>query len=148
VLWSAQQAALLRRRAAGELVNETEIDWPNVAEEIDQFGRSQARELASRLASVMVHPLKLAASPAAEPRAGWRATIREQRDEIGRVVADSPSLRGLIPAIIAAEMGRSRSRAGDELADHEEQPRIDLGGVTYDGDQVLGVWFPAPPGGD
>jgi hypothetical protein len=26
VLWSAQQAALLRRRPAGDLVNETEID--------------------------------------------------------------------------------------------------------------------------
>jgi hypothetical protein len=30
---SARQAAA-RRRAAGELVNETEIDWRNIAEEI------------------------------------------------------------------------------------------------------------------
>jgi hypothetical protein len=29
-LWSAHQSALLRRRAAGELVNEAEIDWTNV----------------------------------------------------------------------------------------------------------------------
>ena len=35
LLWSERQAELLRRRAAGELVNDAEIDWPNVAEEIE-----------------------------------------------------------------------------------------------------------------
>ena len=35
VAWSERQAALLRRRAAGELVNDAEIDWTNVAEEIE-----------------------------------------------------------------------------------------------------------------
>jgi hypothetical protein len=29
--WSERQAALLRRRAAGELMNDAEIDWANVA---------------------------------------------------------------------------------------------------------------------
>jgi hypothetical protein len=29
VLWSERQSDLLRRRAAGELVNEAELDWPN-----------------------------------------------------------------------------------------------------------------------
>jgi hypothetical protein len=38
LLWSAHQAALLRRRAAGELVNDAEIDWTNVAEEIEDVG--------------------------------------------------------------------------------------------------------------
>jgi hypothetical protein len=32
--WTEQQAGLLRRRAAGELVNEAELDWSNLAEEI------------------------------------------------------------------------------------------------------------------
>ena len=41
LLWSAHQAALLRRRAAGELVNDAEIDWTNVAEEIEDVGCSQ-----------------------------------------------------------------------------------------------------------
>ena len=36
--WSERQATLLRRRAAGELVNDAEIDWPNVAEEIESVG--------------------------------------------------------------------------------------------------------------
>ena len=36
--WSQHQAVLLRRRAAGELVNEAEPDWPNIAEEIESAG--------------------------------------------------------------------------------------------------------------
>ena len=45
VLWSAQQADLLRRLAAGEGVND-QVDWENVAEEIDSVGRSLLLALA------------------------------------------------------------------------------------------------------
>ena len=34
--WSEQQAALLRRLAAGERVND--LDWPHVIEEIEDAG--------------------------------------------------------------------------------------------------------------
>jgi hypothetical protein len=43
LLWSEHQASLLRRRAAGELVNDAELDWPNIAEEIESLGKSVAR---------------------------------------------------------------------------------------------------------
>jgi hypothetical protein len=39
-LWSERQAELLCRRAAGEPVNDTELDWPNIAEEIEDVGKS------------------------------------------------------------------------------------------------------------
>src|SRR5215210_3215376 len=45
--WSQQQATLLRRRAAGELVNEAGLDWPNIAEEIESVGRSEVRAIGS-----------------------------------------------------------------------------------------------------
>jgi len=35
VLWSERQGELLRRRAAGDFVNDAELDWPNIAEEIE-----------------------------------------------------------------------------------------------------------------
>jgi hypothetical protein len=41
VLWSEGQGELLRRRAAGELVNDAELDWPNIAEEIESVGNEQ-----------------------------------------------------------------------------------------------------------
>jgi hypothetical protein len=35
LLWSERQGELRRRRAAGELVNDAELDWPNIADEIE-----------------------------------------------------------------------------------------------------------------
>lgn len=46
LLWSERQAALLRRMGAGERVND-QVDWPNVAEEIESLGRSDKREMRS-----------------------------------------------------------------------------------------------------
>ena len=71
VLWSERQADLLRRVAAGERVND-QVDWENVAEEIDSAGRSQRLALASYVGLVLEHLMKLEASPAIEPRRGWR----------------------------------------------------------------------------
>ncbi len=110
--WSERQAALLRRRAAGELVNEAELDWPNIAEEIESMGQAQRRELASRVAAIPLHLMKLQASPAAEPRAGWRDTVLEQRDELTRLLLAAPSLRGQVSAVIAAELPAARRARG------------------------------------
>src|SRR5271165_1979740 len=96
LIWSERQAELLRRRAAGELVNEADLDWPNIAEEIESLGKTVARELATRVSTILIHLIKLEASPAAEPRIGWRKTIREQRDEIDLLLEDAPSLRPTI----------------------------------------------------
>jgi len=38
ILWAEQQVTLLRRRAAGELINESELDGLNLAEEIEAVG--------------------------------------------------------------------------------------------------------------
>jgi len=142
LIWSKRQAALLRRRAAGELVNEAELDWSNIAEEIESLGNNQKRELASRIAAILLHLLKLAASPSAEPRAGWRETIREQRDELSLLLEDAPSLRSRASAVIAAGIGRARVRALQAMADYGEQPRVDVGTLWFTEDQVLGDWFP------
>ena len=45
--WSENQAALLRRVARGERVND--VDWAHVVEEIEDVGKSEKRELQSRL---------------------------------------------------------------------------------------------------
>jgi hypothetical protein len=140
--WSERQAALLRRRAAGELVNEAELDWPNIAEEIESMGQAQRRELASRIAAILLHLMKLQASPATEPRAGWRDTILEQRDELTRLLLAAPSLRGRISAVIATELPAARRRARVALAAYNETPGIDLDTVSYSTDDVLGDRLP------
>ncbi len=139
-LWCESQARALRDAAhAG---TNLPVDWENVAEEIESLGKSQARELASRIAVVLLHLMKLEASPATEPRAGWRETVAQQRNDIERVMADSPSLRRTIPEVIGNELGRARRVAALALMGHDEQPRIDLNGARYTPEQVLGEWFP------
>ena len=75
VSWSEHQAALLRRRAVGEMINDVELDWPHIAEEIESVGRSERSALASHVGTVIEHLLKLQASPEVEPRAGWKETV-------------------------------------------------------------------------
>ena len=55
--WSEQQAALLRRHAAGERVNG--IDWDHVVEEIEDVGLSELRMVRSYLGLILLHLLKL-----------------------------------------------------------------------------------------
>jgi hypothetical protein len=141
LLWSEHQADLLRRLAAGEAVNES-ADWSNLAEEIEALGKSQSRELASRISTVLEHLMKLQASPAPGPRAGWRATVRRERGEIARLLADAPSLRRTVADVIARELDHARTAVGENLADTGETPITDLSTVSYPPDAVLGSWFP------
>lgn len=55
------------------------------------MGRSERRELFSRLRILLAHLLKWAGQPR-ERSTGWRATISTQRAEIQRLLKDSPSL--------------------------------------------------------
>jgi hypothetical protein len=141
VAWSGQQAQLLHRIAAGERLN-VAPDWPNIAEEIEALGRTQLRELASRIAVILEHLIKLQASPAGEPRAGWRATVRRERGEIDRLLADAPSLRARVPLMISDETARARLDAVAALADNNETQRCDIATITYSRDEVLGDWMP------
>jgi hypothetical protein len=113
VLWTEQQATLLRRRAAGELVNDVELDWLNLAEEIEAVGGNTRRELRSRLARLLQHLLKWQYQPDLRSRS-WRATIRAQRKEIEDLLSDNPSLRARLPEFLAAAYPRARAAALDE----------------------------------
>src|SRR6185437_10117634 len=108
VLWSREQADLLRRMGVGEPVND-QVDWENVAEEIESLGNSDRRDLSNQTQTILRHLIKLAVSPANQPRASWKRTVVEQRSQIARLLKDSPSLRQLVPAAIAEEMADARA---------------------------------------
>jgi hypothetical protein len=141
LLWSERQAALLRRAAAGERVND-QVDWENVAEEIESLGKSDRRELTNRIRTILTHLIKLQTSPATEPRPGWHETIIEQRAEIRTLLEDSPSLRPTVPTIIARELPAARVAAEAALAGYDEQPGVDPGTFAFTPEQVLGHWLP------
>jgi hypothetical protein len=75
LIWSEQQAQLLRRLAAGERVNDL-IDWENVIEEVDSVGREQLHAVESLLLQALVHMLKAQAWPEARDVENWLADAR------------------------------------------------------------------------
>ena len=85
-VWTMDQAAKLRKRAHNE------IDWENVAEEIESLGRSDRREIQSRMKVLIVHLLKWEFQ-AGRRSHSWQSSISEQRIWIGGILKDSPSLR-------------------------------------------------------
>ena len=73
LIWCEQQAALLRRGAAGERVND--IDWPNIIEEIEDVGRGILNSVRGLLLQAIVHLLKAHASPSDPARDHWSLEI-------------------------------------------------------------------------
>jgi hypothetical protein len=104
VLWSERQGELLRRRAAGDLVNDAELDWPNIAEEIESVGRAEQDQLINRLAILLAHLLKWRFQPDRRGNS-WRLTILEQRRRAGRLVSRNPSLRPRLDDIVMEAYG-------------------------------------------
>ncbi|HKS87940.1 MAG TPA: DUF29 domain-containing protein [Stellaceae bacterium] len=149
VLWSKQQAEALR--AAGSGTTNRPIDWENVAEEIESLGISQRSALKSQIGRIIEHLMKLEFSPAADPRRGWTGSIDDARNEIERVLEDSPSLRREIDAAIAAETKRTLRKAIRALEEYGEIVSATVARLrsrTYTAEQVLGDWFPPEPGSE
>ena len=98
--WSREQADLLR---AG---NVSDADLGNIAEEIESMGKSEKRELISRLTVRLLHLVKWRFQPAKRGRS-WRLSVEGQRLDIEDLLQDNPSLR----PIVAESIGRAWRRA-------------------------------------
>ena len=96
--WANEQAALLRE---GKLSG---ADVGHIAEEIESMGRSERNQLTNRLAVLLAHLLKWQFQPGLRGNS-WRLTIREQRRQAARVLAQNPSLRASLDAILADAYG-------------------------------------------
>jgi hypothetical protein len=140
--WTQRQGGLLRRLATGERVNDADLDWPNIAEEIETSGRSERGAVASCIRNIIQHLMKLEASPATDPRPGWRATVRRERVELEARLDDNPSLKPAVDGLIAREMPRARRLAVASLDEFRETAVIDPQRLAYAKEQVLGGWFP------
>jgi len=137
--WTEEQARALRAAASQRL--NAPLDWENLAEEIESLGRSDRRQLASRVQTVIEHLMKLQLSPAEAPRRGWEATIVRERQIIRALLDESPSLRGTVAELVAKAVPAARDVVETELAQHREAGRK-LVSLTYTEEQVLGAWLP------
>ena len=92
--WSQKQAALLR---AGKL---QQADIEHIAEEIESMGKTEKRELISRLTVLLLHLLKWRFQPA-KRAASWEASVKVQRNRLIDHLDDNPSLKPLAPGALA-----------------------------------------------
>ena len=112
-LWSQTQAALIREGRIAE------IDLENVAEEIESLGRSDRREIRSRLEILLIHLLKWEFQRA-KRKNGWKKSISEARRGIKKLVDESPSLQGFPEAVLSEEYKNARQAAAEETGLDED----------------------------
>jgi hypothetical protein len=90
VLWSEQQAELLRHHASTARANDA-IDWPNIIEEIEDVGSSHLHAVESLLVQALRHMLKADAWPLSRDAPNWRADAIDFRRQARRRFV--PSMR-------------------------------------------------------
>ena len=102
--WTVRNAELLRCGRASE------ADLTHIAEEIEDMGKRERREMLSRLSVLMAHLLKWQAQPERRS-ASWMGTIRVQRRDIGKLLGEMPSLRRFLKDNLAEAYERAITEA-------------------------------------
>jgi hypothetical protein len=88
--WALEQARVLRERRA------TELDWDNLAEEVEDLARRDAHALQNNCEVLIAHLLKLTHASESLRRRNlrlWRLHIRNARRRIADLLAENPGLK-------------------------------------------------------
>jgi len=91
--WTQEQASLLRNGRFSEL------DIDNLIEEVESMGRSEKRELESRLTILLLHLLKWKYQEVRRGRS-WQLSIDEQRIQFEKTLNENPGLKPALDEII------------------------------------------------
>ena len=92
IAWANEQAAHIR---AGRF---DQLDLTHIAEEIEDVGKSEQRELASRMAVLLAHLLKWKFQRAKRSKS-WELTIKNQRVAVAKRIRRTPSLQLMLTDI-------------------------------------------------
>ena len=145
LVWTEEQAEALRTRDLSR------IDWDNLIEEVESLGKSQRKELTSRITVVLVHLLKHEYGLDRRPSAKWRTTLLVQREEVSDLLQTNPSLRREVAGIADRKYAFARARALSEFQEYEpdRNPRYEEvfpKALPYTAEQVLdSAFFPETP---
>ena len=141
--WTQQQIGLLQ---TGKL---EELDLKNLVEELKEMGRSDHRELESRLIILIAHLLKwewqfnrLQNQWAEFEGKSWRNSITEQRIQIKFLMQKVPSLRPKLYESIFAAYPTARELASRETEIQESEFPMDC--PYGDNDLLDPDFFPIP----
>jgi hypothetical protein len=86
IAWANEQAAFIRSGRFDLL------DLEHIADEIEDVGKSERRELRNRMAILLAHLLKWQYQTGYQGNS-WRRTIKEQRRGVNGCLKETPSLK-------------------------------------------------------
>jgi len=89
LLWTEETIAKLKVRDFDH------VDLENLIEEIESLGKSDKKEIKSRLTTLLAHLLKRIYVNMPQEFNGWERTIRNQRTDLELALMDSPSLKAI-----------------------------------------------------
>jgi hypothetical protein len=138
-LWTQAQAQALRAHAGAS----NALDYENLAEAVEDLGRSERNKAESFARQILVHLYELHASPNPEPMNRWRAEIAEFRVRLRK------SLTGAIRRQLEADLDDVHrdaiAIAEEKVSAYEADVAID-GALRWTLPQVLGeADDPLPP---
>jgi len=84
--WTIRNADLLRKKQFSK------VDVQHIAEEIEDMGKSEKRQLVHRLVILIAHLLKGEFQPKKRSKS-WKLTIAHQRLKVKKLLQESPSLK-------------------------------------------------------
>ncbi|HLI79606.1 MAG TPA: DUF29 domain-containing protein [Candidatus Binataceae bacterium] len=115
--WSYAQARALRAREVHAL------DWENLAEEIESLGRNNRHSVRSKMVVIVSHLLKLRYQPK-KRSPSWLASITTRRTDVEALLAESPSLRRHVPALLVEAYPTARRVATFEMELSKQEQRL------------------------
>ncbi len=140
--WTQHQAEVLRSMP----VADNQFDREHVAEEIEDLGKSERDAVRSQIRRIIEHFLKLAYSPAEQPRFDWMETIVDARQTLFDKI--TPTLKRDVEPALEKLFADARQRAVLGLrryGEHEAAERLPAT-CPYSWDEIcLQDWYPVSP---
>jgi Domain of unknown function DUF29 len=115
--WAQQQAEVLRRLAETRRDLPNELDLENVAEEIEDVGRSELGKVESFIRLILIHLLRAASAPEARSYRKWCGEVRVFRADLLKNL--TASMRGMVD--MDYEWRQARIKAEGELFEHGDE---------------------------
>src|SRR5437660_859765 len=141
--WTQYQADVLRSMRT----RDNRFDRENVAEEIEDLGKNYRDAVRSQVRRILEHFLKVAYSPAGNPRYGWMGSIVEARAQLDDKLSETlrQDIETSLPRLYRsarkqAELGLREFKEADAAASLPAE-------CPYTVDQILADdWYPDPLG--
>jgi hypothetical protein len=140
--WTQHQAEVLRSMP----VSDNRFDREHVAEEIEDLGKSERDAVRSQIRRIIEHLLKLAYSPAEQPRFDWMETIVDARQTLFDKL--TPTLRRDVEGALEKLYADARQRAVLGLRRYGELEAAERLPATcpYSWDEICQQdWYPVSP---